>query len=212
MPEPSTLLLFLVAAMVLFVVPGPVVIYVLTRSATQGTRAGLVSVAGVHAGSLVHVAAAVAGLSAIVATSATAFTVVKLLGAAYLVYLGVRTLIGAGESVGAGGDGRRRSLSRVFWQGALVNVLNPKTAVFFLAFVPQFVDPAVGSTTTQIVVLGALFVLAGMLSDGTYAVVGGTLGHRVLAKPAVAGAQRWVAGSIYIGLGAAAAVSGPAET
>jgi threonine/homoserine/homoserine lactone efflux protein len=212
MPEAPTIILFLVAAMVLFVVPGPVVIYVVTRSVTQGTRAGLVSVAGVHLGSMVHVAAAAAGLSAIVATSASVFTAVKLVGAAYLVYLGLRTLFGRGESVSAAGEGAPRTLRRVFWQGVLVNVLNPKTAVFFLAFVPQFVDQARGSATAQIIVLGTLFVAAGVLSDGAYAVVAGTLGHRLLARPAIARVQRWVAGSIYIGLGAAAALSGrPAE-
>lgn len=208
-PEPSTLLLFLGAAVVLFVVPGPVVIYVLTRSITQGTRAGLVSVAGVHVGSLVHVAAAAAGLSAIIATSATAFTVVKLAGAGYLVYLGVRTLTGGGEGVDRMGEGTAaHSMRRVFWQGALVNILNPKTAVFFLAFVPQFVDPTIGTATSQIVAFGALFVLAGTISDGGYAVLGGTLGHRLVARRRLASAQRWVAGSVYLGLGAAAALSG----
>jgi threonine/homoserine/homoserine lactone efflux protein len=212
MPEVSTMALFLVAAMLLFVIPGPVVIYVLTRSVTQGTKAGLVSVAGVHLGSLVHVAAAVAGLSALIATSATAFTAVKLLGAAYLVYLGIRTFMGGGEAIEAAPTGESRSLRRTFWQGALVNILNPKTAIFFLAFVPQFVDPAQGSTTTQIMALGALFVIAGMLSDGTYAVIGGTVGHRLVARPSYARAQRWIAGSIYIGLGAAAAMSAPASS
>jgi len=202
--------LFLAAALLLFVVPGPVVIYVLTRSVTQGTKAGLVSVAGVHLGSLVHVAAAVAGLSAIIAASAAAFTTVKLLGAGYLVYLGIRTLLGGGAALDVAAA-ESRPLRRTFWQGALVNVLNPKTAIFFLAFVPQFVDPARGAATTQIVVLGALFVLAGMLSDGTYAVIGGTVGHRIVARSSFAAWQRWIAGSIYIGLGAAAALSTPAR-
>ena len=117
--------------------------------------------------------------------------------------------MGAGDFMEPGFDGTR-SLRRTFWQGALVNVLNPKTAIFFLAFVPQFVDPQRGGTTTQIIVLGALFVIAGMLSDGTYAVIGGTVGHRLVAGPTFSTWRRWVAGSIYIGLGTAAALSAPA--
>ena len=198
--------LFLAAAMLLFIVPGPVVLYVVTRSVTQGTRAGLVSVLGVHVGSLVHIFAAIVGLSAVIAASTTAFTAIKWVGAAYLVYLGVRALM-EDDSEFAIASGGRRSLTRVFWQGTIVNILNPKTAVFFLAFVPQFIDAGHGSTTTQLLVLGALFVVAGMLSDGVYAVVGGTLGERLAQRPALRRSQRYLAGVIYIGLGAAAALS-----
>jgi threonine/homoserine/homoserine lactone efflux protein len=203
--------LFLLAAMILFIVPGPVVLYVVTRSVTQGTRAGLVSVAGVHVGSLVHIAAAVVGLSALIATSATAFGVIKWAGAAYLVYLGIKAF-SAADTEFAPGSAEPRSLHRVFWQGAFVNVLNPKTAVFFVAFVPQFVVPGRGSTTTQLLVLGALFVVAGMLSDGIYAVVGGTIGERLARRPALRRAQRYLAGVIYLGLGVAAAfTAGPVD-
>ena len=198
--------LFLAAAMLLFIVPGPVVLYVVTRSVTQGTRAGLVSVLGVHVGSLVHIFAAIVGLSAVIAASTTAFTAIEWVGAAYLVYLGVRALM-EDDSEFAIASGGRRSLTRVFWQGTIVNILNPKTAVFFLAFVPQFIDAGHGSATTQLLVLGALFVVAGMLSDGVYAVVGGTLGERLAQRPALRRSQRYLAGVIYIGLGAAAALS-----
>ncbi len=213
MPDPTALALFVTAAIILFIVPGPVVLYVVTRSVTQGTRAGLVSVLGVHLGSIAHVIAAVAGLSALIAASATAFTIVKWAGAAYLVFLGIRALTTGDEEFGVG-NGRHRSLRVVFWQGALVNLLNPKTAFFFLAFVPQFVDPAHGSTTTQLLVLGALFVVAGMVSDGMYAVVGGTLGEHLARRPALRRTQRYLAGTIYIGLGAAAVfgTSPPAAT
>ena len=203
--------LFLLAAMILFIVPGPVVLYVVTRSVTQGTRAGLVSVAGVHVGSLVHIAAAVVGLSALIATSATAFGVIKWAGAAYLVYLGIRAF-SAADTEFAPGSAEPRSLHRVFWQGTLVNILNPKTAVFFVAFVPQFVVPGQGSTTTQLLVLGTLFVVAGMLSDGIYAVVGGTVGERLARRPVLRRAQRHLAGIIYLGLGVAAAfTAGPVD-
>jgi threonine/homoserine/homoserine lactone efflux protein len=172
MPELSALLAFCVAAIVLFVVPGPVVLYVVTRSVAQGRRAGLVSVAGVHLGSLVHIAAAVAGLSAVLARSATAFTIVKWAGAAYLVILGIRALAERTGQAGGAPVVRVVSLSTVFRQGFVVNLLNPKTAVFFLAFVPQFLD-ASANTTTQLLVLGALFVVLGTLSDGLYAVAAG---------------------------------------
>lgn len=210
MPEPSTLLVYLGACMLLFAIPGPAVLYIVTRSVTQGRRAGLVSVLGIHLGSLVHVIAAVAGLSALIAASATAFTAVKLAGAAYLVYLGIMAFRSAGHSEGL------RSLEpmstrRIFWQGAVVNILNPKTALFFLAFVPQFVDPARGDATLQLVILGAVFIGAGMVSDGTYALVAGTAGNRLVTSRAWDRAQGYVAGTVYIGLGAAAALGGSGE-
>lgn len=206
------MVVFLGAALVLFVVPGPAVLYIVTRSVTQGRRAGLVSVLGIHVGSLVHIAAAVVGLSALVLASATAFTVVKWAGVVYLVYLGVRTLVARDEQFSDDATPTGRSMANVFWQGVFVNVLNPKTAVFFIAFVPQFVDPAAGSTTTQILVLGALFVAAGMVSDGIYALAAGSLGERLLTHPHWQRGRRYVAGTIYLGLGAAAALAGrPAQ-
>lgn len=207
MPDGATLVAFSVAAIVLFVVPGPVVLYVITRSVTQGTRAGLVSVAGVHLGSMVHIAAAVAGLSTLLAASATAFTIVKWAGAGYLVTLGVRTLLERADLETGSPVMRVIGLRTVFRQGFVVNLLNPKTAVFFLAFVPQFLDPS-GNTTTQLLVLGALFVLLGTLSDGLYAVTAGGLGDRLQAQSWWRSGRRWVSGTIYLGLGAAAALSG----
>jgi len=144
MPEASTLATFSIAALILFLVPGPAVLYIITRSMAQGRRAGLVSVAGIHTGSLVHIGAAVAGLTTLLATSAAAFRAVKWAGAAYLVYLGVRALLGRDlDDIGA--DAPPAPLRKVFTQGFVVTLLNPKVAVFFLAFVPQFVDPTRGS-------------------------------------------------------------------
>ena len=131
--------LFFFASLVLLLVPGPAVLYIVARSAEQGRTAGLVSVGGIHLGTTVHIAAAVMGLSAVIATSATAFTMVKLAGAAYLLYLGFRTLR-SGSPVVPDARGSRRSMRRVFFDGTVVNILNPKTALFFLAFVPQFID------------------------------------------------------------------------
>jgi threonine/homoserine/homoserine lactone efflux protein len=143
MPDPSTLLVFCGVSMAVLVFPGPAVIYIVTRGATQGRAAGLVSMLGIEAGNLVHVVAAAAGLSAILASSAEAFTVVKYLGAAYLVYLGVRALLD-GEERGLGGAATT-SRSRLFGQGVTIAVLNPKTALFFLAFLPQFVEAGDGA-------------------------------------------------------------------
>ena len=203
MPDPSTLLVFAGASLALLVFPGPSVIYIVTRSVEQGRRAGLVSMLGVEAGGVVHVAAAALGISAIVASSATAFSVVKYAGAAYLIYLGVQRWRGGGEDVGRPEPQPRAELFR---QGMVVNVLNPKTAIFFLAFLPQFVDPSM-AVAPQVLVLGAEFIAIAVLSDGAYAVVAGTLGERVRHS---AVANRWVdraAGGTLIGLGGLAALS-----
>lgn len=210
MPDLATLTLFVAAAMLLFIVPGPAVLYIVTRSLSQGRKAGLVSVLGIHLGSLIHIAAAMAGLSALIAASATAFTALRWAGAAYLVYLGIRTLR-SGDDLFATGPARGTSYRRIFTQGAIVNVLNPKTALFFLAFVPQFVDPTAGNPTTQILVLGLAFVVAGLVSDGMYAILAGTIGDHMAHRPRWRRTSRYAAGAIYIALGAAAAFSGSAR-
>lgn len=205
MPDLSTLIAFSLAALILFVIPGPAVLYIVARSVSQGRAAGLVSVAGIHVGSLVHVAAATAGLSAILVRSATAFTVVKLAGAGYLIWLGVRALRSADRFVTDEPD--VRSHRRVFTDGIIVNVLNPKTAIFFLAFVPQFVDPSSGSTVRQLLVLGALFVVLGALSDSMYAVAGARISRWVRTTPNAARRLSKVSAASYFGLGAWAALT-----
>jgi threonine/homoserine/homoserine lactone efflux protein len=204
MPEPSTLLVFAGASIAMLVFPGPSVIYIVTRSVEQGRRAGLVSMLGVEAGGLVHVAAAALGISAIVASSATAFSIVKYAGAAYLIYLGVQRWR-SGESTSEPGEPQARG--DLFRQGMVVNVLNPKTAIFFLAFLPQFVDPSM-AVAPQVLVLGAEFIAIAVLSDGAYALIAGTLGERVRRSTL---ANRWVdraAGGALVALGGLAAVSG----
>jgi threonine/homoserine/homoserine lactone efflux protein len=200
--DASTLLLFVAAALALLAVPGPAVLYIVARSIDQGRRAGLVSMLGIHTGSLVHVAAASLGLSSLLVSSATAFQAVKYAGAAYLIVLGVRRLLTREEAARAP---RRASRGRLYRQGVVVNVLNPKTALFFLAFLPQFVDVEAGHVGLQIALLGLLFVALGIVSDGTYALLAGTLGSRLRRSRAFARAQRWVTGSVYVGLGAATA-------
>jgi threonine/homoserine/homoserine lactone efflux protein len=206
LPEWSSLSIFVVASLVLLLTPGPAVLYIVTRSIDQGRRAGLVSMLGVHVGTLAHVAAAAAGLSAVLAASATAFGAVKYLGAAYLIYLGIRRLLD--RTAGHVTSGRRgRPLRRAFLDGVVVNVLNPKTALFFLAFLPQFADVSRGSVGVQILCLGLLFVMLGVLTDGLYAVSAGAAAQWLRGSHGLLASERWISGSIYIGLGVAAAVS-----
>jgi threonine/homoserine/homoserine lactone efflux protein len=200
------LTLFVVAALVLLVTPGPAVLYIVTRSLDQGRRAGLVSVLGVHLGTLVHIAAASAGLSALLATSATAFSVVKYLGAAYLVVLGVRRLLDRTPPAARGQEDQRR-LRRALVDGIVVNVLNPKTALFFLAFLPQFVDVSRGGVGVQILGLGLVFVALGLVTDGLYAVGAGTAARWLRGNPRFLAGERWIAGTMYIGLGVAAGLT-----
>jgi threonine/homoserine/homoserine lactone efflux protein len=208
MPEAHTLLLFAPVALGLLVVPGPAVLYIVMRSIDQGRTAGLVSVLGIHLGSVVHVAAAAFGLSAILVSSSVAFGVVKYAGALYLIVLGIRTLLSREAPAEIAGDAPRASLHRIFWQGALVNVLNPKTALFFLALLPQFVDVERGAIWLQMVVLGLTFIALGMVSDGTYAVVAARAGGWLRSSARFRAARRYVSGSVFLSLGAVAALSG----
>jgi len=211
MPDPSSLALFVGAALLLLVVPGPAVLYVVTQSVSQGRRAGLASVAGITTGTFVHVVAATIGLSALLASSALAFNVVKYLGAAYLIIVGIRRLAGW-EGAEDAYLPRSRSLGRLYRQGIVVNVLNPKTALFFLAFLPQFVDSSRGSPWLQILLLGLLFAVLGAMSDGVWALVAGTLGERLRRSTRFPRIQRYVSGSVFVGLGAVAALSAPAKS
>jgi threonine/homoserine/homoserine lactone efflux protein len=210
MPDMSTLALFAVAAVTLLVIPGPAVLYIVTRSVDQGRAAGLASVGGVHVGTLVHVAAAALGLSALLVSSATAYHAVRWLGAAYLVWLGIRRLRAKDEPSGSvkGRHASRLGLRRIFAQGVVVNVLNPKTALFFLAFLPQFVDVSRGSVPLQVVVFGVAFVLLGLVSDGTYALLASTGAGWLRRRPGVARTSRLVSGGVLISLGVTTALAG----
>jgi threonine/homoserine/homoserine lactone efflux protein len=209
-PDPDRLAVFVVAALALLVVPGPAVLYVVARSIHQGRRAGLASVLGIHVGTLVHIAAATVGLSALVVSSAVAFTAVKIAGAVYLVGLGLWTLFSRGSEteVALGGE---RNLRRAFAQGIVVNVLNPKTALFFLAFLPQFVDPNAAHPALQIAFLGLLFALLGLVTDSVWALVAGTAGGVLRRSRRFVRTQRYVSGTVYVGLGVATAFAGSAE-
>lgn len=212
MPDLDTITVFAAASLLFAVVPGPAVIYIVTRSVDQGRAAGLVSALGIATGTLVHVPAAVVGLSALLVSSATAFTIVKFLGAAYLVYLGIRKLLDR-EAGALDEQPTKRTLKHIFTQGAVVGVLNPKTALFFLAFLPQFVDPARGSTALQLGVLGVLLVCISMTSDSCYALLTGTAGGWLRRRGSrFMRRQRLVSGGIYIALGLSAAVAGSRAT
>lgn len=209
MPAFSTVTLFLLAAFVLLVIPGPAVLYITTQSIAHGRRAGLASAAGIQLGTLAQVVAATLGLSALLMASAVTFSVVKYLGAAYLVYLGLRTLLVTEDD--APSTAAPRKLSHLFVQGFLVNLLNPKTALFFFAFLPQFVDPARGAVSGQIFWLGLLFVILACCTDGTYALLAGTLGGWLRRSARFRQARRYVAGTVYLGLGLTAALTGEAR-
>jgi threonine/homoserine/homoserine lactone efflux protein len=201
-PDSTSLWLFGLAALALLLIPGPSVLYIVVQSAERGRRVGLAAVAGVHLGSLVHVAAATAGLSALVVASALAFSIVKYGGAAYLVYLGVRKLLerDRDEDVETEPEPLRRALVR----GIVVNVLNPKTALFFLAFLPQFIDADRGGVWSQALVLGFVFVGLGLVSDSLYALAAGTVGVLIRRRRKLV---RYGSGAVYITLGAAAALA-----
>jgi threonine/homoserine/homoserine lactone efflux protein len=203
-PDRSTFLVFALASLALVIAPGPNLVYIVTRSLSQGRRAGLVSAVGVEAGTLVHITAAAVGLSQLVSTSALAFSVVKYAGAAYLLYLGLRALRRR-EGLDLSAAARSLRLPRIFRDGIIVNVLNPKVALFFLAFLPQFVDPANGAATAQILALGVVFFLIALAVDILYAIVAGSLSGWLRRRPAYLRRQRFAVGGVYLALGASAA-------
>ena len=206
MPELHAVVLFAAAALALLVIPGPSVLYIVTRSIEQGRTAGFVSVLGVHAGTLFHVAAAAFGISAILVRSAALYTAVKWAGAGYLVFLGVRRIATRAERVtDIEIDGK--PLKKLFVDGVVVNTLNPKTALFFFAFLPQFVDRD-GNVTLQVLFFGALFIALGIVSDGSYALIASHLGSWLRNSPAFGFVERYVAGGIFVTLGVTAAIAG----
>jgi threonine/homoserine/homoserine lactone efflux protein len=205
-PSASTLTAFAAAAFVLIAIPGPNMIYLVARSLTEGRRAGFLSALGVETGTVVHTAAAAVGLSAVLASSATAFAVVKYAGAAYLVYLGLRALVDRGGDP-EGHAAPPQGGGNVYRQALLTQVLNPKVAIFFLAFLPQFIDPD-RPAAPQIVVLGATLAVMGMAIGCFTALAAGTLAERLRARRA--GGRpwgRWASGVVYLALGAYAALS-----
>ena len=201
-PDSTSLWLFGLAALALLAIPGPAVLYIVVQSADQGRRVGLASVAGVHLGTLVHVAAASAGLSAVIVASSVAFSAVRYAGAAYLIYLGVRKLLDRDAQTRV--ERTREPLRRAFARGTIVNALNPKTALFFLAFLPQFVAPDRGGVWSQALVLGFVFVGLGLVTDSLYALAAGTVAGLLRRQRNAVG---YGSGIVFIALGATAALA-----
>jgi threonine/homoserine/homoserine lactone efflux protein len=206
--DTSRLIIFMSAAFALLITPGPAVLFIIARSVDQGRLAGIASVLGIEVGSLVHVAAAAFGLSAVLMSSALAFDLVKYLGAAYLLYLGLHKLL-VNEEVDPQRSAPHLPRTRLFYQGFIVNLFNPKTALFFFAFLPQFVDRSQGSVTIQILTLGMIFMGMAVCSDSLYALLAGTLGNWLRGNPKFLRGVRYFSGSMYIALGLAAAFAGP---
>jgi threonine/homoserine/homoserine lactone efflux protein len=204
----SILVTVALAALLLAVIPGPAVLFIVARSVHHGRRAGMFSAMGIALGGLVHVAGAVAGFSALLVSSAAAFTVVRWAGALYLVWLGLKTLRAPADEARIAAPPPAPPAALVA-QGFVVNVLNPKTAIFFLAFLPQFVDPARGSVALQMLGLGATFLVVAASSDMVYALLAGTVARRLPSTPGSRRTTRWVTGGIYIALGGGSALAGP---
>ena len=210
MPTLSSLLAFGAASVVLLLIPGPAVTYIVNRSVADGRSVALASVAGIELGNFVHVLAATVGLSAVLATSATAFTVVKWMGAAYLIGVGLITLLTRPERLQA--ETTRTSYRRAFTQGVVINIFNPKVALFFLSFLPQFIENGHGPTWLQSLIFGSLFVLLGCLTDGSWALLASAVRAALLRGRAMPFIRRWVSGSMFVGLGVVAARAQRATT
>lgn len=207
-PNLSSLGVFVFAAMAMLLAPGPAVLYIVARSVEQGRVAGLISVCGITSATLVHALAASLGLSALLVSSAFAFSLVKYAGAAYLITIGMRRILDRHSAPVAAGPLTQRSLWRLYRDGFVVNLLNPKTALFFLAFLPQFVDPARGGVAFQIAFLGLLLALMGLMSDGLYALAAGSAGRWLKRSGSVLRWERYVTGGVFIGLGVTAVFAG----
>lgn len=200
MIDQATLITYLAVLLGFVFIPGPAVLLTLARASGSGTRAGITTALGIAAGDLIHTVLAVVGISAVVLASAFLFSLVKYLGAAYLVYLGLRAIFekpAPGPPAAAGG----LTFTAAFRQAVLAEVLNPKSALFFLAFLPQFVRPENGAVSLQLILLGVLFVLMGLLSTLVVALGAGRLGAFLRRNPVVLRLQGKVVGGIYCALG-----------
>lgn len=205
MPSIESLLAFGIASLALLVIPGPAVLYIINRSVADGRNVALAAVAGLEMGNFMHVIAATVGLSAVIATSAATFSAVKWIGAVYLIYIGIRTLATKPQAVSQLNDPMSRR--RAFTQGIVVNTFNPKVALFFLSFLPQFIDADRGSAALQSLVLGSTFVVLGCISDSLFAILASALRGTLLRGKSLPFVQRYVAGSVFIALGAIASTT-----
>lgn len=203
----SILSLFIVSSIILITVPGPSVFYVVARSIDQGRNVGFVSVLGVATGSMIHILAAALGISALLMTSAFAFNLVKYMGAAYLIYLGVKTLFFTKDKVADSSPMKtvHKRLIKVFYESIIVEALNPKTALFFLALFPQFINPSASAVPMQFFILGSIFIAIGILSDGIYVLLASSIRNWLVGSSFRIKIQEWLTGGTYIVLGITAA-------
>jgi threonine/homoserine/homoserine lactone efflux protein len=211
--EFSTIWLFAVSAAALLIIPGPAVLYIMARSIDQGKKAGLVSVLGVTLGGSIHVLAGALGVSAILMTSVTAFHIVKYLGAAYLIYLGCKTLLFSSNSTTSEiPKSPRKKLTKILYQSVLVEVMNPKTALFFLAFFPQFISTSAGSVPVQFLLLGTIFIILAFISDGLYALLAASIRDRMIGSKDSSNLINRITGYLYIVLGIFSAFASPSKS
>ncbi|HAP78276.1 MAG TPA: RhtB family transporter [Acidimicrobiaceae bacterium] len=210
MPSASTIAAFAAASFILLIIPGPAVLYIVNRSVSDGRSAGMAAVSGLTLGNLSHALLAAAGLTAVISTSQAAFNAVKWLGAGYLIFVGVRTLVTRVDPIDP--DQQTVDPRKAFRQGIVVNVLNPKVALFFLSYLPTFIHPEDGRPGLQALVLGVVFVLIGFCTDGTYSLVASSLRGLLLRGRALPFVRRWVAGTVFIGLGVVAATASASST
>jgi threonine/homoserine/homoserine lactone efflux protein len=199
--------LFVVASAVIAIVPGPDILYLVGRGVAQGRRAGVASALGLNVGALVHAALAAFGVSILILKFAPLFYVVKFAGAAYLGYLGLRMILDRSRLSVEGPDLAAVSLRRVFGESVVTDLLNPKVYLFFVSFLPQFVDPDGDRVVTTMLLLGGLFVLVNLPVDLTIALLAGRLGELFARRPSLADHVRWVAGGILVALGLRVAIA-----
>ncbi len=207
MPKLETLMIFSAAAIAITLVPGPSMLYVASRSIVHGRTAGIWSAFGLATGLLIHTVSASLGLSAVFIHFPLAFLIVKYLGAIYLIYLGIQMLITKKSISQTPTTSPPLSSLRIYGQGIVTEVLNPKTALFFLSFLPQFIDPLQGTSAIQMMTLGFILVFTALVADLLIAITGGTLSKSVLARPLLQKVQNWIAGTVLIALGFRLAIS-----
>jgi threonine/homoserine/homoserine lactone efflux protein len=207
----ASIVLFIVASLAVIVAPGPDNVYVLTRGVAQGREVALASAWGMCSGLLFHTTLAALGLSAILVRSVEVFSVVKYAGAAYLVYLGVKALLSKEEFVPSAEEAPAARLRSFYFRGLTMNLLNPKVAVFFLAFLPQFASPSeatTGGVALRLVAFGLIFALLSVVVFSAIALFSGVLGDRLSKNPRFATALRWLTGCVLVGLGVRLGLSG----